>query len=56
MEDRVSHKVQKNSHTIYLDSHLVTFWPNSMQQVPLSYSQELQSIHATVDFEKSYIW
>ena len=49
-------KYKKNSHTIYLDSHLVTFWPNSTQQVPLSYSQELQSIHATVDFEKSYIW
>ena len=25
MEDRVSHKAQKNSHVIYLDSHLVTF-------------------------------
>ena len=38
MEDRVSHKVQKSSHVIYLDSHLVTFcMPNSTQQVPLSY-------------------
>ena len=57
MEDRaLSQSTKKNnSHIIYLDSHLVTFWPNSTQQIPLSYSQELQSIHATANFEKADI-
>ena len=56
MKDRVSHKVQKKQSCYIPRQSFSNFLPNSTQQVSLSYSQELQSIHATVDFKKAYIW
>ena len=50
------HKVPKKQSYYIPRQSFSNFLPNSTDQVPLSYSQELQSIHATVDFEKTYIW